>query len=115
MSLNNPSEGWQNSQAYVSSGLPYVLTTTGTGSIDFENVSKFLTIAASGSDVSLYFQADTSYDRKFVILSGQTVTLDLRVTKVFFETAGTISLLAGLTLIPVRFAPILSSSNWTGI
>lgn len=113
--MNNPLEGFQNSQAYQVSGLPFVYTGTGTGSIEFQNVSKFVAVTAIGSSVSIYFQPGAATARKFVILSGTTVNFDIRIRDLYFETAGTASIMAGLTTIPIQAMPKLTGSIWNGI
>ena len=117
MTMSNPKEGFQNSQAYVCPGIPFVYTGSGTGSIAFPNVTRSLAITAKSADASIYFQTGSAgiTARKFIILSGTTVTLDLRVRDIFYQTAGTVSILAGCTMIDSSCMPQLTSSMWAGI
>lgn len=114
MGLNNPSEGFQNAQAYQAPGLPFVVSTAVAGKIEFPQVTRSLHITADGSDVVIAFADSAAAIRQFTIKSGSTVELPLRIRELWL-ISGTMSCLASLTTIPRDSMPELNPSNWSGI
>lgn len=115
MGLNNPSAGFQNSQEYVSSGLPYVVNTTSSIHVEFPNITRSFTVTASGSNAHVYFSGSAPANRKFTILAGTTVDFPLRIKELWIDASGSASLCASLTLISSNKMPTLDSSTWSGI
>lgn len=114
MGLNNPSEGFQNAQAYQVPGLPFVITTASAGKIEFPHVTRSLHITADGGDVVIAFATASTATRQFTIKSGTTIELPVRVREIWL-ISGTMSCLASLTTIPRYSMPELNPSNWSGI
>lgn len=115
MGQNWPSEGFGNSSAYILPGLPFVLTTASATTIVFPKVTKQIVITASAGDCSVFFSAGAGATRKFLIKSNTTVTLDLRVSQIWVEPTGTVSVCASLTMINADQMPKLDPAIWPGI
>lgn len=117
MSLGIPKEGFQNSQAYQTPGLPFVRTTSAaTEKIEFPNVTRSIHVTADGADIAVYFAAAAPAARKFTVKNGTTVTLPVRVRDLWVDTgAGTASIFAALTTIERHAMPELDGSIWVGI
>jgi len=97
--------------------------------VDLPKVTRFVTIsnrdvAAAALQVAFTENGLLKSGNYFVVMGGQVVTLELRVTKLFFTgqtTAVPFSLLAGLTTIDPGNMGLLSgtladgTAGWTGV
>jgi len=134
MPLGNPVAGFGNAAELQSSALPYVTSSQApiSGSfmrIDLPKVSRFVTIsnrdvAAAALQVAFTQNGLLKSGNYFVVMGGQVVTLELRVTSLFFTgqtTAVPFSLLAGLTTISPGNMGLLSGTlddgtpGWNGV
>jgi len=115
MPLGNPSEGFQNAQAYQAPGLPFVRTTSSQEQIKFPNVSRSIHVTADGGDVAVYFAENAPATRQFTVKSGTTIELSVRVKDLWVNPASAVSVFAALTTIPRDAMPVLTGSNWEGI
>jgi hypothetical protein len=136
--LQPPNEGFFSSTAYTASSLPWVTTssTSGTDVINYSlpRVSKCITVinnaSSTGSFLRIGFTANGIIGTNYYNVpgAGGWVTLDVRVKEVFVRAhaSGTIpfSLFCGLTLIDPEQMPMLtgtltssagSSPGWSGV
>lgn len=114
MGLNIPSEGFQNSQAYQTPGLPFVIRATAPAIVNFPQVTRSIHITANGSDVGIAFAPAAAPERVFTITSNTTVELPVRIRDLYL-VSGTMSCFAALTTIPRKSMPNLLAVNWEGI
>jgi hypothetical protein len=135
MPLNNTRSGFANVSEFQASSLPWVITgsTTNTNVIKyaFPFVTKSITVhnvEASTKKLRIGFTENgvngVGGNYYFVIDSGETVTLDVRVTELYIraDSSNTIShsILAGLTTIDKTMMPLLTGSLdgqavWAGV
>jgi hypothetical protein len=113
--MNYPSAGLSNSQEYQMSGFPYVANTTGSLHVEFQNVTRSFTISASGSNAYVYFSGSAGSATKFMIPAGTSIDFPLRVRELWFETSGSASLCAALTVIPRNRMFDFDSTKWSGV
>lgn len=132
--LNNPKTGMGYTSEFQSSGLPWVTSSVAPAvnspvRFDFPRVTRFITIHnrdAASNTLSFGFteRGVKSSNNKYVLLAGETVTLELRVKNLWLQgETGTpaYSLIAGLTTVDSRDFPLLSgtlsdgSSGWQGV
>lgn len=131
-STHTPAQpGYGSVPEYLVSALPYVTASTLTSATTYEyrmpNVTRFITVAnqaSPGTAVRLGFTKNGVEGGNYIqIDGGQTVTLELRVSVFYLRpNAGlTVSLCAGLTAIPSKYAPVLTGSvsgtngSWQGV
>ena len=134
MPLGNPVPGFGNAAEFQSSAIPYVTSSQsplsgGFSRVDFPKVTRFVTIANRDASTAALQVGFTQHGllrsgNYFTIMGGQVVTLELRVTSLFFTGATTLvpfSLCAGLTTIPAGFMGLLSGTledgtpGWSGV
>jgi hypothetical protein len=118
MSSNIYTAGLNNVGSYQVSGIPYAATPT-TTSIDFPYVTRWVNIINSGSsDVEVGFSSNgLTGDDKFVVRGdSETGPLELKITQLYFSTTTGVSVVAGLTNLPVSRVDNISpsGSNWSG-
>jgi hypothetical protein len=130
-----PEPGYGSVPEYLVSSLPWltasVVTSGSTQSYEFPKVTRYVQVINYGSAsqfVKLGFTANGVAGTNYVkVAGGANVKFDLRVKEAFIRSDDVLSssisysLLAGLTTIPIKFAPTLtgsvSSSNgsWVGV
>lgn len=118
MSSNIYTAGLNNVGSYQVSGIPYAETPSAT-SISFPYVTRWVNIINSGgSDVNVAFSVNgLSGDEKFVVRGGsESGPLELKITQLHFSSITNISVVAGLTNLPVSRVDNISpsGSNWSG-
>lgn len=118
MSSNIYTAGLNNVGSYQVSGIPYAATPS-TTSIDFPYVTRWVNIINSGSsDVEVGFSSNgLAGDDKFVVRGdSETGPLELKITQLHFSTTTGVSVVAGLTNLPVSRVDNISpsGSNWSG-
>lgn len=126
MSLNNTGAGFNWTNEYLSSALPWVtgslsLSATTPTKLNFPRVTKYVKIRAQTGDVRLGFTVNgVSGSNYFVVSAGDTQTFDIRVNELYVRGdsgAAVADVFAGLTLIHARDGiPFLtgSTTNTTG-
>jgi hypothetical protein len=112
--MQYPDPGYNHTPAYQISGIPYVTSSTAAAGqpiqLNFPYVTKFVTVAATGGATTIAFTSNGLLgNNKFTVPSGQTLTLEVRVKKMWV-TGSTFSVAAGLTGIPTASIPNLTSS-----
>jgi len=129
MSLNHPYQSENYAPAYQISAMPFLTSSTlplgTTKQIDFDYVTRFITIrntAASTSVLALAFTEQGLLPAKsnyFLVSGSQEYTGEIRSTQLFLSGVSgtsTYSLLAGLTTIPARMMlPITGSNGYPGV
>ena len=135
MPLDNPKGGIGYAAEFQSSALPFVTSSTAPAAgtpvrFDFPKVSRFITVsnrdATFANSMSFGFTRSgvVSTNNKYVLMGGQSVTLELRVRELWLQGEGgtpAYSLCAGLTNITRDAMPILTgtlpdgSAGWTGV
>lgn len=127
MSFNNPNIGNNNTAEFITSGLPFVTSSTlSLGAITevaFQRVTSFVTVrnASTGSEVLAvgFTRNGVIGSNNFKLNSGESFSADLRLYTVWLSgsVGSTINftVLAGLTSIPTeRLPPITGSTNVSG-
>jgi len=131
MSTYNYKPGLGLTAAYQVSGIPYIKgpiedasAADGPHKIKFPSVTRFISLTntdGSGAELQLGFSALglANGTNAFVCPDGQTITLDLKVTELYYTgSASSFGIVAGLTFINTDqidntvFSP--SGSNWSG-
>jgi hypothetical protein len=115
MGLNHPPEGYNNSQAYLVPGLPFVHTTGTSDKVEFPNITRSITVSAIGGDAKVSFTSAATEQRKFVVPCDTSVELPVRVRDVWIEPTVSASIMASLTFVYREQMPELSSTDWTGV
>jgi hypothetical protein len=116
--MNNAPSGFQNSQEYLISGLPYVANTTGSLHVEFPTITRSLSIAASGTNAYVYFSGSAGSATKFLILANTSQDLPLRIRDLWIESSGsggTVSMCAAMTTISRNCMCDLDSTKWSGV
>jgi hypothetical protein len=116
--MNNPSAGFQNSQEYLISGLPYIANTTGSLHVEFPTITRSLTLTSSGTNAYAYFSGSAGSATKFLILANSTVDLPLRIRDIWLESSGSsgsVSMCAAMTTISRNYMCDLDSTKWSGV
>lgn len=128
MSLNNPypHEGFV--PAYQVSAIPFVTSSTvnlgAVKEIDFNNVTRFITIKNTGASTSVLAVAFTENGLKtassnyFVLSGSEAFSGELRTDRVFVSGSSGASvpfnIVAGLTTIPTKNFLLVTASNGFG-
>lgn len=119
MSLSNVyTVGLNNVGSYQVSGMPFA-TSSFASPVEFPYVTRWVNIVNSNvSDVSVGFSANgVTANNDFVVKAGtQSGLLELKLTELHFSSTTNISVVAGLTNIPVERINSISpsGSNWSG-
>jgi len=118
MANNIYTAGLNNVGSYQVSGMPYAITPS-TTSISFPYVTRWVNIINSGSsDVEVGFSSNgLAGDEKFVVRGeSQSGPLELKITQLHFSSVADVSVVAGLTNLPVSRVDNISpsGSNWSG-
>ena len=118
MANNIYTAGLNNVGSYQVSGMPYAITPS-TTSISFPYVTRWANIINSGSsDVEVGFSSNgLAGDEKFVVRGeSQSGPLELKITQLHFSSVADVSVVAGLTNLPVSRVDNISpsGSNWSG-
>ena len=90
MSIYQYKAGLQNAASYRSSGAPFVTgsnSLTGVMEIEFPNVTKEITIRASGGTGHLYFHTDAT-DANKMTFSTTALTLDVKCQRLYVSGSG---------------------------
>lgn len=128
MPLDNPQAGFSFSPEYQSSALPWLTSSqapTTPQEIDFNFVSRFITVLAVNSvSIAMTYSGSLGGNR-VIIPTGVPVTFEWRVGKVFMRSEtgspASYSLAVGLTTVSVRNMPLISgsyadgSAGWAGV
>lgn len=121
-----PEPGYGAVSEYMVSSLPWVthsqVSTGATAEYNFPHVARYLQItnnATAGQYLYVGFTKNGVEGGNYYSLNGgQNVRLDLRVKNVFLRAPSNnidFCLLAGLTMIPAKFAPTLTGSVSTAV
>ena len=119
MSLSNVyTAGLNNVGSYQVSGAPFA-TSSFSSPIEFPYVTSWVKIVNnSGGDISVGFSAiGVSANSDFVVKSGSaTEPLHLKLSELHFSSTTNVSVVAGLTNIPVERVNNIgpSGNNWSG-
>jgi hypothetical protein len=129
--VTTPRPGYNLTSEYLSSGLPWVTSSTiptnFTQEYQFQNVTKFITIinnAPTGNILKIGFTKNGVEGTNYIELNGNSsIRLDYRVTCIFLRSSYNISysIAAGLTAVPREYAPVLTGSingpdgSWEGV
>jgi hypothetical protein len=116
--MNNAPSGFQNSQEYLISGLPYVANTTGSLHIEFPTITRSLTLTSSGTNAYAYFSGSAGSATKFLVLANSSVDLPLRIRDIWLESSGSggsVSMCAAMTTISRNYMCDLDSTKWSGV
>lgn len=120
MTYNNSRSGLNNVSEYMASGLPWCtasLATTTATKIDFPYVTSDFTVTSQADLRVGYTENGVNGTNYHLVLSGTTVNFHYRATVLYVRgeagDAG-FSLSAGLTQIPAKEFPVLSSSSVSG-
>jgi hypothetical protein len=116
--MNNPSSGFQNSQEYLISGLPYVANTTGSLHIEFPTITRSLALTAIGTNAYVSFSGSAGPTTTFVVLANSSKDLPLRIRDIWLESSGSggsISMCAAMTTIHRNQMCDLDSTKWSGV
>jgi hypothetical protein len=127
MSLNNIVMGEGYVPAYQISATPFVTSSLvalgATTRINFDTVTRFFTVKNNGAATSVVAVAFTENGLKtansnFFVLSGsETFTAEIRTDRLFISGAAgssNVSILAGLTQVPVKNFYTITGSNGFG-
>ena len=116
--------GLNNVGSYQVSGIPYLsggIDATSGASLNFPNVTRWITITNSGSVDLLYGYSENGAagsNAGVVLPNSSTPRLEVKVTELYMQggTSGGVYVAAGLTNLPTsrvdNIAP--SGSNWSG-
>jgi hypothetical protein len=123
MGLNTPIPGYNLASELQVPGVPWVTSSIMGANIidryDFPFVSKTLVVTnvSSSGDLRIAFSRNGLLTNYFRLTSGSTLDQELRITQLFVSgTNAEYSVLAGLSGIPVKYAPILTGSDgYSGI
>lgn len=127
MSLNNVVMGEGYVPAYQISSTPFITSSLvafgATVRVNFDTVTRFFTVKNNGATTSVVSIAFTENGLKtansnFFVLSGsETFTAEIRTDRIFIsgsEGSSNVSILAGLTQVPVKNFYTITGSNGFG-
>ena len=132
MATYNYQSGLGNASAYQVSGIPYVTgnidcTAAGGESLTFPSVTSWIVVSnnasASAGECRVAFSKnglkDAAANYYLLATGSQTPRLDVKVTEIHISGSNSVSIMAGLTSIPIdqinlskQLSP--SGSNWSG-
>lgn len=110
--------GLNNVGSYQVSGIPFA-TSSFSSPIEFPYVTRWVNIINENtSDIEVGFSSNgVSGNEKFVVKTGtQTGPLELKLSELYFSTTTDVSVVAGLTNLPVSRINNISvdGTNWSG-
>ena len=119
MSLGNTGEGFNWTNAYLSSAMPWVTGSVATSLSDatkfsFPKVTKYVKVLAQGDHRVGFTPNGITGSNFFTVLSGTTVEFNVRVSEIYvlaMGVVGTVDIFAGLTLIDKTATSVLTSST----
>lgn len=115
--MQHPKPGPNFVPEYQVSGLPFVLTGSGTRNIQFPYATQWIMCKSTGGSFYTGFST-SSFATGYCFLvpsSGSVGPLTLRVRDLFISGSGNWEIIAGLTMIEYKMFPLLTASAAAGV